>query len=147
MQIIQALARFKVEYVLVGGFAVVLYGLNRPTEDIDLFVKLLPKNIDNLKRALQSIYADNAINEIKTAELEEYAVIRYGTPDDFYIDVIARIGSAFSYEDVEYKELEIENVILKVATPEMLYRMKKDTLREKDQMDLFFLERLIRQKE
>lgn len=29
----------KVDYILVGGFAMVLYGMPRATQDLDLFVK------------------------------------------------------------------------------------------------------------
>lgn len=146
MQILSALNEHKVDYVLIGGFAVILYGFNRPTEDIDLMLQLMPNNVDNLRKALRAVFDDDAIFEITANDLEEYSVIRYGTPDDFYIDIIARIGEAFSFKDIEYKVIEIKGVPLKVATPEMLYKMKKNTYREKDQMDLLFLKKLIRDK-
>jgi len=38
LQIADALEREKVEYILIGGFAVILYGLPRLTQDLDLFI-------------------------------------------------------------------------------------------------------------
>ena len=45
----EALDRAKVRYILIGGFAVVLYGMQRLTRDIDIFVEMVPDNIDNLR--------------------------------------------------------------------------------------------------
>ncbi len=142
IDILRALEKFKVDYVLVGGFAVILYGFNRPTEDIDLFIKRIPENVEKLRKALRSVFDDDAIEEIVFDDLENYAVIRYGAPDDFHIDIISRIGEAFSFEDIEYEELELEGTRIKIAKPDILYRMKKNTMREKDKVDLLFLKKL-----
>jgi len=44
--------------------------------------------------------------------IPRYAVIRYGTPDDFYIDFIGRIGEVFSFKDIErdMEIFEIDNI-------------------------------------
>lgn len=38
-ELIDELYRNDVEYILIGGFAVILYGLPRTTGDIDLIIK------------------------------------------------------------------------------------------------------------
>jgi hypothetical protein len=39
-------------YFLIGGFAVIAHGLERPTKDIDLLVDDSPENISRVKEAL-----------------------------------------------------------------------------------------------
>ncbi|PJA99331.1 MAG: hypothetical protein CO128_03950, partial [Ignavibacteriales bacterium CG_4_9_14_3_um_filter_30_11] len=87
LNIFDALEKQNVNYVLIGGFAINLYGLQRGTQDIDLFIENDGNNLRRLRTALKSIYNDDSINEITLEELNSYAVIRYGTPDNFNIDI------------------------------------------------------------
>jgi hypothetical protein len=135
-EIIQALNGERVDYVLFGGQAVNLHGILRFTEDIDLFVSPTPENVRRLRQALRGIWQDPAIEEITVEDLAgEYAVVRYGTPDGFYIDVVSRIGEAFRFEDIESETLALGDVDARVATPRMLYRMKSQTVRPIDRAD------------
>jgi predicted nucleotidyltransferase len=134
--LLRALADEQVRYVLFGGQAVNLHGIPRYTEDIDLFVDASPPNVERLRCALRRVWNDPAIDEITADDLGgEYAVVRYGTPDGFAIDVVSRIGDAFGFEDLDVQTLSIAGVPARVATPETLYRMKKDTVRPIDHAD------------
>ncbi len=144
IEIINELEREKVEYVLVGGYAVILHGLPRFTQDIDLFIKPESINIEKFKKALYTVFKDDSIKEITLDMLNEYPVIRYGTPEEFYIDIIVRIGSMFSFSDIEYEIKKIDSHSIKVATAETLYAMKKDTVRPIDKSDSLFLQELIK---
>ena len=131
-----ALDQEKVRYVLFGGQAVNLHGIPRFTEDIDLFVEPGEANVERLRCALKRLWSDPAIDEIRAEDLGgEYAVVRYGTPDDFAIDLVARIGEAFRFAEVESELTTWGGVPVRVATPRMLYRMKKDTVRPIDHAD------------
>jgi Nucleotidyl transferase AbiEii toxin, Type IV TA system len=135
-QIIQALNEENVDYVLFGGQAVNLHGILRFTEDIDLFVSPTPENVHRLRQALRRIWQDPAIEEILVEDLAgEYAVVRYGTPDGFYIDLVSRLGEAFRFEDIESQALTMGDTRIKIATPRMLYRMKSQTIRPIDRAD------------
>ena len=135
-EIIQALNDEQVDYVLFGGQAVNLHGILRFTEDIDLFISPTAENVHRLRQALRRLWQDPAIEEIRADDLAgDYAVIRYGTPDEFYIDIVSRIGEAFRFEDIESETLAVGNVRARVATPRMLYRMKKQTVRPIDRAD------------
>ena len=149
LRVLDALDKQKVQYILVGGVAVILHGIERLTRDIDIFVKMDDKNIEQLRKALLSIFEDESIKEITLEELQEFAVIRYGTPDDFYIDIMARIGEVAVYEDLEYETIHYEGTKIKIATPETLYNLKKDSMRYKDKFDAAYLKDFIdiRQKE
>lgn len=135
-QILHALNEENVDYVLFGGQAVNLHGILRFTEDIDLFVSPTPENVHRLRQALRRVWQDPVIDEIVVEDLAgEYAVVRYGTPDGFYIDLVSRLGEAFRFEDIEAQVLAVGNTRATVATPRMLYRMKSQTVRPIDRAD------------
>ncbi len=144
IKVLKALDEYNVDYILIGGVAVILHGLERLTADIDIFVKMIPKNIKKLRKALLSVFNDSSITEINVKELKKYSVIRYGTPNGFSIDIITRIGNEFGFEDLEYEIIEFQESKIKIATPETLYKLKKNTLRHKDKGDAVFLKELIR---
>ena len=136
IEIIRSLNEERVDYVLFGGQAVNLHGIPRFTEDIDLFVNPTVENVARLRRALARLWEDPEIQRIHAEDLSgEYAVVRYGTPDGFAVDLVSRIGEAFAFGDVESETLVIEGVPVRIATPRMLYTMKKDTLRPIDHAD------------
>lgn len=140
--VLRALAAESVDYVLFGGQAVNAHGIMRFTGDIDLFIDPTQENVERLRRALRGVWNDPDIEDIRAADLAgEYAVVRYGTPDDFVIDLTARIGDAFRFSDIEWETVVVGGVPARVATPRMLYRMKKDTVRPHDRADAAELKR------
>lgn len=129
-----------VKYVVVGGFAVNIHGYIRATEDIDFFIDKSDENIEKIKKALQEVFNDKSADEISSDDVEKYAVIRYGTPFNYYIDFIGNLGEMFTFKDVS-KNIEkyiIENVEIPVCGLETLIKMKQ-TVRQKDKLDLEFL--------
>jgi predicted nucleotidyltransferase len=146
MKVLDTLDQEGVEYILVGGFAMILYGLPRLTENIDLFIKQDEDNVTRLKHALLAVFADESINEINTTMIKDYPVIRYGLPDGFYIDILCSLGEAFKYDDLEYVTKAIEGHRVRIASIETLYAMKKDTVRPIDKEDSVFLQNILKQK-
>lgn len=51
------------------------------------------------------------------------------------IDLLARLGSAFTFDDAKAQTIQVEGVPVRIATPATLYRMKKDTIRPIDRAD------------
>ena len=143
LAILKAMEQERVDYVLVGGFAVIIHGMPRHTMDIDFFVKMERHNIAKLRKALDSLYADPDIAEITYEELQQYPVIRYGTPSGTAIDIMTEQGEMVKYGDLEFEGLEIEGQVIRVATPETLYKMKSNTVRAGDKQDALFCQQLI----
>ncbi|MBI5159808.1 MAG: hypothetical protein HY996_00065 [Micrococcales bacterium] len=143
MKILAALEREEVRYVLVGSMGMAVLGIIRATRDIDFFVDPGPDNVARLRRALQSVYSDPCIDEITSEDLRGgYPAIQYVPPEgDFSIDLLARLGERFRFDDVEWQEVDIDGVVVRVATPRMLYRMKRDTVRLQDRADAAELKR------
>ncbi|MBM3227101.1 MAG: nucleotidyl transferase AbiEii/AbiGii toxin family protein, partial [Candidatus Tectomicrobia bacterium] len=143
LDLLHALQQHQVDYVLIGGVALNLHGIVRTTEDIDVFVRPEAENIARLQQALRSLWDDPDIDQITAAELAgEYPIIRYGPPGEtFVIDVLSRLGTAFRFEDIAAETVQYAGIQVRVATPAMLYRMKRDTLRPINRADAAALRR------
>ena len=143
LQLMKALEAEHADYVLVGAAALGVHGLVRATEDIDLFVRANPENVDRLKRALNAVWSDPEIENISSDDLAgEYPTVRYVPPTGgIVVDLISHLGEAFAFDDLEIEDVVLEGQRIRVASPRTLYRMKRDTLRPKDRMDAEALRR------
>ncbi|MBK7586097.1 MAG: nucleotidyl transferase AbiEii/AbiGii toxin family protein [Myxococcales bacterium] len=141
LRVIASLNQAGVDYIVVGGVALNLHGLVRATEDLDLFVRPDPENVERLRRALRAVWDDPEIEQITAEDLcGDYPVVRYGPPEGtLYLDILTRVGEATQFSDLRFQEKEIEGVRVRVATPATLYRMKKDTVRPIDRADVLAL--------
>lgn len=146
MRILAAFERHEVAYVLVGSMAMAAQGIVRATRDIDIFVSPDEPNVARLKGALKEVFDDPSIDRIAAADLEgEYPAIQYVPPNaDYWIDILARLGEVIQYPEVECEVLRVEGVAVRVATPRMLYRMKRDTVRLQDRVDAQMLKERFR---
>jgi hypothetical protein len=145
-QVLAAFEREGVRYVIFGAAALNLLGLARFTEDLDVFIQPERDNVDRLKRALTSVFADPHIDEISADDLlGDYPAVQYVPPEGtFHIDILTRIGEAFRFDDLEVQRVPFEDLIVSVASPATLYRMKRDTVRLKDKADAQLLKERFR---
>ncbi len=141
LAVLRAFAREGVEYVLVGGVAVNIHGIVRTTEDIDFFVRPTEENVARIRAALRSIWPDPHIDEITAADLAgAYPTIRYGPPTgNIVIDLLAGLGTAWRFDDLDSEMREFGGVYVRVATPRTLIRMKARTVRPRDHADAALL--------
>lgn len=121
LHLLRALERERVEYILVGATALGVHGIVRATEDIDLFVRPLEDNIVRLKRAMRTVWDDPDIEQISAADLAgDYPTVRYVPPDaSVVVDLLARLGSEFQYDDLEATTVEVEGVRVREQRPEL----------------------------
>ena len=137
LQLLRELNRHEVDYVLVGGVAMIVHGIVRMTSDVDLFVRPEAANIERLRTALRVLWDDPAIAEIRAEDLAgNFPAVRYVPPEaDVAMDFFSRIGIGFRFEDLETQVILFDGVPLTVATPRQLNLMKKDTVRLYDHAD------------
>jgi predicted nucleotidyltransferase len=138
MRVLRAFETAGLEYVLIGAAAMAFHGLVRTTEDLDLFIRATPENVEKLRTALRAAYeGDSNINEISSTDLlGEYPAIRYVPPTgELYLDVLTRLGEVASFESIDAEVKEVDGTKVRVATPAALYRLKKGTVRSQDQID------------
>ena len=138
-EVLAALAREGVDFVLIGSMAMAVHGLPRATHDMDFFVSPDRENVERLKRALRGLFDDPNVEEIDPAELAgDFPALEYVPPHGRYsMDILTRLGEEFSYADLAAGSqiVQLDGLEVRAATPLMLYRMKKDTARPQDRAD------------
>lgn len=137
-RILAAFEHEHVRYVLVGSMALAAQGLIRATRDMDVFVSPDADNVARLRRALRRVFPEDAHIDLITADdlAGPYPAIEYSPPHgEYWIDILARLGEAFRFEDLESETLSVDGLPIHVATPRTLYRMKKATVRPQDRLD------------
>lgn len=136
-RILEAFEQRGVKYAIFGGIALNLHGLARFTEDVDIFIPADTDNVSNLKSALNDVFIDPEIENITAADLlGDYPAIQYVPPEgEFHLDIVTKLGDAYQFADLETERVPFEALTVTVVTPRMLYRMKRATVRLKDQAD------------
>lgn len=130
-----------VRYLLVGGYAVGLYGYPRPTGDIDIWVSNAPENADRAVEALRQFGFDSPDLSPSLLMLEK-SIIRIGVPP-FQIEVITYIdGVNFDECYPRRSPVEIDGCPVSVIGRDDLLNNKKASGRPKDINDLIELEKL-----
>ncbi len=144
LRVLRAFERAGLDYVLIGAAAMGFHGLVRATEDLDIFVRATPQDIERLKQAFREAYPDDpSIDDIRAADLlGEYPAVRYYPPSgDLYFDVMTRLGEVASFETVAQETKMVDGIRVRVATPGALYELKKGTARPLDWQDAEALRR------
>ena len=66
-RVLRAFEASGLAYVLIGATAMGFHGIVRATEDVDLFIRATPDNVERLRAALRAAYdGDPHIEEIST---------------------------------------------------------------------------------
>lgn len=131
------------QYILIGGFAVILNGYVRATKDIDFLVEASPENIKKIKQAMSQL-PDNAIREMQDDDVAKYTVVRIA--DEFVVDLLSKAcGIDYEMAKNEVEIYKIEGIEIPVAKRELLIKTK-DTVRPSDKTDVDFLKRDLAQR-
>lgn len=127
-------------YVVCGGFAIRAAGYLRRTGDIDLVIDTSVENEARVYSALESL-PDRAVRELDAGDVAKYIVVRVA--DEVVVDLM-RSAAGIDYEEASQHVVtrEVQGVPIPFASPQLLWRMKRDTHRAKDQPDLVFLREL-----
>ena len=129
----------KVEFLVVGGYAMAFHGYVRATGDIDLWIRISDENAEKVWRALRTFGAplfDLNIEDLKTPGM----VFQIGIVPS-RIDIITQIDGV-EFEDAwrEHKMVEIENLQIPVIGKTQLLINKQSTGRIKDRNDALWLQ-------
>lgn len=130
----------RVEYALVGGYAIASHGFSRQSEDIDL---LVDPSAENSRRWIVALghLPDRAVRALEDepnvfAEDKRYAL---RVNDEFTIDIMPSVAGHSWEEMRNYIEtLDLDGVPLRVLNLEGLL-LTKQGARPKDQMDASIL--------
>ena len=124
-----------VEYLVVGGYALMAHGYPRYTGDIDFWVDPAPANIANLLKALkQSGFASVDLKEEDF--LKEQAVIQLGFPPARIDLMVAVSGVEFAGAYKSRLEVDLDGTRINVINRADFIRNKQATGHPKDFLDL-----------
>ena len=129
----------KIDFVIVGGFAGVVYGSSMVTKDLDLCFLLTPENILKLRQVLQPYNPKLRITPKKLPFLEYPKDISklknlYLETDLGIVDLISNITGVGDFQRVasHAKTIELFGYTCKVIALEDLIEAKTALGREKD---------------
>jgi predicted nucleotidyltransferase len=125
----------KVEYLLIGGYAVSYYGYPRATADMDIWVAMNPVNADKIVAALKE-FGFNPPDLSTDLFLKEKQIIRMGVPP-VRIELATTI-SGINFGDCFAKRLvtELDGVKTNLISLAHLKINKKASARHHDLADL-----------
>lgn len=138
--LIRSLNENRVDYLLIGGYALYAHGYHRATTDIDVLVPADRQSAERLKRALM-LLPDKAAEELDPRWFVEGENIRVA--DAFVVDIMLN-ACGQTYETLKpYAEtIDLEGVPVKTVNLEGLLLTKR-TSRDKDASDRIILEKAL----
>ena len=139
-ELLQLLNSKKIEYLVVGGYAVALYGYPRATGDMDIWVAISKINAHKIVEALKEFGFD--VPELKEELfLEKENNIRMGIPP-LRIEILTSIDGVEFTECYSNKEIVIiDDIEINFISLEDLKKNKKASGRYQDLADLENLEK------
>jgi len=134
-EFIKLLNSHKVDYLIIGGYAVGYHGYVRATADIDIWIPINTQTAGKMENIVHKFgFDDPKLN--KELFLKEDNIIQMGKPP-FRIDVITSI-SGVSFEECYPKRIidKIDGIKVNIIDLENLRKSKKAAGRDKDLVDL-----------
>jgi hypothetical protein len=147
IEFLSLLKKHKVNYLIVGGEAVIYYGHARLTGDIDIFYELEKKNVSKLYSMLNAFW-DNDIPGISGEKelLKKGVVFQFGVPPNRIdlINVIESVNFNDAWQNKEVVAISHKNEKIKIYYIGLndLIKNKRAISRYKDKEDLKFLNEL-----
>ncbi len=148
--ILNALVAHGVDFVVVGGLAVVFHGSTRVTQDLDICYSPESANLEVLGSALLELEAklfgiDEDVPFVPDAKALERTEILTLTTKHGKLDLLRAPSGAPPYRKLrQHAELvEAGGFAIRVASPEDLIAMKQSAGRTKDLADIEELEAII----
>lgn len=134
-EFVQLLNAHKVEFLIVGGYAVAFHGFPRNTGDIDFWIKPYNENAERLMKALID-FGFGSVDLNKEDFLNKDQVIQLGFPPN-RIDIMTSV-SGVEFDDCwkEKEVIDFEGERLNFISLRHLKINKLQTGRDKDKMDL-----------
>ncbi|MFA5239008.1 MAG: hypothetical protein WC476_04770 [Phycisphaerae bacterium] len=134
-EFLKLLNAHKVEYLLIGGYAVGYYGYPRATADMDIWIAMNPANADKVVTVLNE-FGFNPPDLSPNLFLKEKQIIRMGIPP-------VRIELATTISGVDFNDCFVQRVIAEIDDIQInlislphLKANKKASARHQDIADL-----------
>jgi hypothetical protein len=142
------LLKYKVEFVLIGGYAVIIYGYERGTSDMDLWINPTNENKSKLILALREQGVSEAgLSQLNSLDfMSDPKVFHIGEKPN-KIDFLTKVqGLKFDEADKSKKLLPFKDFLLPVIQYDHLILIKMIAGRPQDNADVDVLSKINRNK-
>jgi predicted nucleotidyltransferase len=146
LEFLDCLNKREAKYILIGGLAVIIHGVNRTTGDMDIFIE---PSVENANKVLNAIndFGFGSIGFTIEDILNPDIVVQMGRVP-LRIDILSELpGIIFSKTFEQALELETEGIKIKVIHINDLITNKEIVGRGKDILDVKALKEIIRKNE
>lgn len=142
-QILLMLAKHEVNYILIGGYAVIYYGYARTTDDMDIWLK--PDNDNKLKflKALNEIgIIEEHLYKLSKIDFTKVNVLSIGVKP-YKIDFLTKVlGVEWDEACKKIRLLPLENIMVPVIYYHHLIINKMLSDRLQDKADVEILQKI-----
>jgi len=140
-EFIVLLNKFEVEYILVGGYAVILHGYVRTTGDLDIWLKRSPENyLKFLNAASKFGLPTSEFTQDKFLYNTSIDVFSFGRPPNG-LDIMLEVkGLEFDECFEDSSMYETDGIEIRLIHYNHLIAAKKAAGRPKDLVDIIYLE-------
>jgi hypothetical protein len=145
-----------VRYMVAGGIAVNLYGIERATADLDIVLKLEKGNLLKFVKVAKRlglkpkipVKLDDFIDpeKRKSWRMDKGMLVfsLYDPKNPFFlIDIFTEIPFDFDAVYNQRKKMKFENIFIPVVSIKELIAMKEKTGRPQDRADVFYLKKIM----
>lgn len=155
-QLFAALNKVSVKYLVAGGIAVNLYGIQRSTADVDLVLRLDEENVRKFMRVVKDLdlrpKVPVPLEDLQDAHKREqwirdkgWAVFSLYDPRNpfFLLDIFVK--EPFDFVEVygSRRVFEFEETTIPVVPIAELIAMKEISDRPQDKADVFYLKKIL----
>ncbi len=145
-EILMALLKYRVNFMLIGGYAVNYYGYHRTTGDMDIWLEPSNENKASLLQALTDLgFDEKGINTVRSWDFtkpQKFHIGSDGQPDK--TEFMTHISGIMFQNAAEKKIItDIDGLRLPMIHYNSLIQNKKSTGRTKDLADVEYLEKIM----
>ena len=129
-----------VRYLIVGGVAATLYGVDRSTKELDIWIEIKEENLFRIRECFirQGYHLNNIEEAIEHLKRGEVITL----PDEINnlpgIDLMGSFSSYLSFEEAfqSWSVLQLDEIHCHVLSIDLLIDVKLKTSRDKDLYDV-----------
>ena len=142
-KLLVALAQANVDFAVAGGLAVILNGYPRVTVDVDILVNDSPENLRRMLGCLAG-WGEGFARELKVEDFgPQEGAIR--VMEEFDLDIFTRMaGKSLDVFRPRLRYLDAGGCHVPYLAPEDLILLKESSWREKDQLDVAALRKILK---
>jgi hypothetical protein len=145
MEMLLRLTKHQVDFIIIGGYAVIYYGYGRSTNDMDIWLKPDNENKKRLIKTFEEIgIIDKNINELSKINFTKPAVFSIGD-EPYRIDFLTIVqGVKWDEAILKVKNLSLKDFTVPIIDYRHLITNKMLADRIKDKADIENLQKINR---